>query len=114
MEQRIALEWERVRCFDKEVANMFLQEVKAQAAAARVTAVTTKEKQKERPIALNTVELMRIASSGLGMSPHHAMTIAEKLYTQVRNKSLSDTVPTVGASNFAVYRLRTVQCTVGR
>ncbi len=76
------MEWERVRCFDKEVANMFLQEVKAQP-QARVSSVTTKEKQKERPIALNTVELMRIASSGLGMSPHHAMMIAEKLYTQV-------------------------------
>ena len=35
-----------------------------------------------RPIALNTVELMRVASSGLGMSPQHAMMIAEKLYTQ--------------------------------
>jgi DNA topoisomerase-3 len=93
VEQRIALEWERVRCFDKEVANMFLQEVKAQAGAARVTSVTTKEKQKERPIALNTVELMRIASSGLGMSPHHAMTVAEKLYTQVRNTYLSNMVP---------------------
>jgi DNA topoisomerase-3 len=114
VEQRIALEWERVRCFDKEVANMFLQEVKSQAAAARVTSVTTKEKQKERPIALNTVELMRIASSGLGMSPHHAMTVAEKLYTQVRNKSLSDTGPTVGASYCTVHGLRTVQCTVGR
>lgn len=25
---------------------------------------------------------MRVASSGLGMGPHHAMQIAEKLYTQ--------------------------------
>ncbi|KAF4532850.1 hypothetical protein B566_EDAN001453 [Ephemera danica] len=50
------LEWERVRCFEKEVAMMFL--------------------------ALNTVELMRVASSGLGMGPHHAMQIAERLYTQ--------------------------------
>ena len=49
-----------------------------------VTSVSTKEKQKERPIALNTVEMMRIASSGLGMSPQHAMQIAEKLYIQVR------------------------------
>ena len=31
---------------------------------------------------MNTVELMRVASSGLGMGPHHAMQIAEKLYTQ--------------------------------
>lgn len=32
-------------------------------------------------MALNTVELMRVASSGLGMGPQHAMQIAEKLYT---------------------------------
>ena len=41
-----------------------------------------KEKSKARPIALNTVELMRVASAGLGMSPHHAMQIAERLYIQ--------------------------------
>lgn len=44
--------------------------------------VVSKEKTKARPVALNTVELMRIASSGLGMGPHHAMQIAERLYTQ--------------------------------
>lgn len=42
----------------------------------------SKEKTKSRPTALNTVELMRIASSGLGLGPHHAMQIAEKLYIQ--------------------------------
>ena len=47
----------------------------------RVTNVSHKEKAKQRPQALNTVELMRIASSGLGMSPHHAMLLAERLYT---------------------------------
>ncbi len=31
----------------------------------------------------NKVELMRIASSGLGMGPQHAMQIAERLYIQV-------------------------------
>lgn len=44
--------------------------------------VVSKEKTKPRPVALNTVELMRVASSGLGMGPHHAMQIAERLYTQ--------------------------------
>lgn len=48
----------------------------------RVTSITSKEKSKGRPIALNTVELMRAASSGLGIGPHHAMSVAEKLYTQ--------------------------------
>jgi DNA topoisomerase III len=48
----------------------------------RVVSVSKKEKSKIRPIALNTVELMRTASSGLGMGPHHAMQIAERLYTQ--------------------------------
>ena len=33
----------------------------------RVTGITHKEKVKQRPLALNTVELMRVASSGLGM-----------------------------------------------
>ena len=52
------LEWERVHCFDKDVAVMFLRMVKGQAEAL-ITSVSKKEKQKERPIALNTVELMR-------------------------------------------------------
>ena len=83
-EKRLDLDWERVRCFDKEVAVMFQQMVKSVSEAV-VTSVSKKEKQKERPIALNTVELMRVASSGLGMGPQHAMTIAERLYTQVEH-----------------------------
>lgn len=48
----------------------------------RVTSIVSKEKSKSRPIALNTVELMRAASAGLGIGPHHAMSVAERLYTQ--------------------------------
>lgn len=44
--------------------------------------VVEKEQVKPRPMALNTVELMRAASSGLGLGPHNAMTLAERLYTQ--------------------------------
>ncbi|KMQ89198.1 dna topoisomerase 3-beta-1 [Lasius niger] len=79
--QDIALNWNRVRSFDKEVANMFLSHVKEHDRAT-VVSVQSTEKSKSRPIALNTVELMRTASSGLGMSPQHAMQIAERLYTQ--------------------------------
>ncbi|KAI4466663.1 prokaryotic dna topoisomerase [Holotrichia oblita] len=75
------LDWERVRCFDKEIANLFLQRVK-ECNQAKVVNITNKEKYKGRPLPLNTVELMRVASSGLGMGPQHAMQIAEKLYTQ--------------------------------
>lgn len=80
-ERQLTLEWERVRSFDKDVANMFLNLVKEQK-RAKILKVEMKEKTKPRPPALNTVELMRVASSGLGMGPHHAMTLAERLYTQ--------------------------------
>ncbi|XP_017778586.1 PREDICTED: DNA topoisomerase 3-beta-1 isoform X2 [Nicrophorus vespilloides] len=79
--QDINLDWQRVRSFDKEVANLFLNICKSEK-TAKVLSVISKEKSKVRPVALNTVELMRVASSGLGMSPHHAMQIAEKLYIQ--------------------------------
>jgi len=77
----VCLEWDRVRCFDKDIAQMFLGSIR-NCKMAKVTSVVSKEKAKERPIALNTVELMRVASSGLGMGPHYAMQLAERLYTQ--------------------------------
>jgi len=75
------LEWQRVRIFEKEVATIFYHMVKEQKEAI-VESVTSKENFKSKPLALNTVELMRSASSGLGIGPHVAMQIAEKLYTQ--------------------------------
>lgn len=77
----IKLDWSRVRIFEKEVACMFLNKVKDQKEAL-VESVTSKETFKSRPQALNTVELMRAASAGLGIGPHSAMQIAEKLYTR--------------------------------
>lgn len=44
--------------------------------------VTFQKKSKPRPAALNTVEMLRAASSGLSISPMHTMQIAERLYTQ--------------------------------
>lgn len=79
--RELPLEWHRVRCFEKDVANMFLGGIK-EIKEAVVVSVVAKEKIKARPMALNTVELMRVASAGLGMGPHHAMQKAEKLYTQ--------------------------------
>ena len=61
--QEATLEWERVRCFEKEVALMFLSQVK-EFKEAKVSSVTSKQMTNSKPLALNTVELMRTASSG--------------------------------------------------
>lgn len=49
---------------------------------SRLLSVTKKEKVKQRPLALNTVEMLRMASSKLGMGPQYTMQVAERLYTQ--------------------------------
>uniref|UniRef100_A0A4W3H8Y5 DNA topoisomerase n=1 Tax=Callorhinchus milii TaxID=7868 RepID=A0A4W3H8Y5_CALMI len=77
----IILDWDRVRVFDREVAQMYLNMTKT-ARETKVECVSKKEKVKQRPQALNTVEMLRVASSALGMGPQHTMQIAEKLYTQ--------------------------------
>ena len=64
----------RMRLFDQLVANMYLNLVKSQSVAV-VQRVQTKEKKKTRPQALNTVEMLRIASSNLGMGPHTTMQV---------------------------------------
>ena len=77
------LDWERVRVFEREVAQLLLDRAAERAGApavASVLAVTTRERSRPRPLALNTVELMRACSAGLGMGPHHAMQVAERLY----------------------------------
>ncbi|KAJ1359352.1 hypothetical protein KIN20_018051 [Parelaphostrongylus tenuis] len=73
--------WKRDRLFDRDVCQFFLDRVKT-AGRGVVTERTTKESRKERPVALNTVELMRVASSAFGISPSSTMSIAEHLYTQ--------------------------------
>ncbi|XP_064424078.1 DNA topoisomerase 3-beta-1 [Latimeria chalumnae] len=77
----LTLDWDRVRVFDREVAQMFLNIIKV-VKEAKVESVSKKEKVKQRPLALNTVEMLRVASAALGMGPQHTMQIAERLYTQ--------------------------------
>ncbi|KAE8634723.1 hypothetical protein XENTR_v10002414 [Xenopus tropicalis] len=80
-ENPLILDWDRVRVFDREIAQMFINITKT-AKEAQVESVSKKEKAKQRPQALNTVEMLRVASSALGMGPQHTMQIAERLYTQ--------------------------------
>ncbi|EDV28672.1 uncharacterized protein TRIADDRAFT_49643 [Trichoplax adhaerens] len=76
-----ALQWNRVRIFDKNVASMFCEDIKA-VTRTKILKVTTTQKSKQKPIALNTVEMLRKASSGLNIGPHHTMALAERLYIQ--------------------------------
>ena len=71
-------DWDRNRVFDQGVAKLIMANCQGK---AKVTSVVSKRDHKTRPGALNTVELLKIASKVLGMGPHHAMQIAERLYT---------------------------------
>nr|CDS23493.1 DNA topoisomerase 3 beta 1 [Echinococcus granulosus] len=77
---RLPLTWNRDRLFDKEAATVFLNAVSG-ADKALVVDVNRKVKVKPRPQGLNTVEMLRVASASLGIGPHAAMAIAERLYT---------------------------------
>jgi hypothetical protein len=68
------LEWERGRVFDQDVGQVFAAAVK-DAGSLRVTSITTKEDRKPRPPGLNTVELLKVASSALNIGPAQAMAV---------------------------------------
>lgn len=48
----------------------------------KVISIKKTKKTTSKPKALNTVEMLKVASAKLGIGPHTAMQIAEKLYTQ--------------------------------
>lgn len=52
--------------------------------SGKVVNISSKEGKKEPPPALNTVELLRVASSAFNLSPATTMSVAENLYTKVR------------------------------
>ncbi|XP_057959790.1 DNA topoisomerase 3-beta isoform X2 [Malania oleifera] len=77
----LQLEWERGKVFDLDVAVMF-QKLVLEDGIVEVTNVSEKEESKTRPSGLNTVNLLKVASSALGFGPQMAMQLAERLYTQ--------------------------------
>lgn len=77
----LLLDWARDREFKQSSAKAALSEVKSNG-RAKVTDINYKDKSKPRPAGLNTVELLRVCSSSLGIGPHQAMQVAERLYTQ--------------------------------
>jgi DNA topoisomerase-3 len=50
------------------------------AATVKVTSLVSKEKKQGRPLPLNTVALLKACSKALGIGPHAALNIAERLY----------------------------------
>jgi len=66
--------------YEKKITDDFLKKF-ADIKTANVIDVEVKLNQKTAPAGMNTVQMLRIASSYLKISPHHTMVIAEKLYT---------------------------------
>ncbi|KAH9649478.1 DNA topoisomerase [Citrus sinensis] len=66
---------------DLKVATMF-QKLVMQDGILEVIDISEKQESKVRPCGLNTVNLLKVASSALGYGPQMAMQLAERLYTQ--------------------------------
>ncbi|XP_052188830.1 DNA topoisomerase 3-beta isoform X2 [Diospyros lotus] len=77
----LKLEWERCKLFDLDVAEMFHKLI-MEDGMVEVTGISQKQECKTRPSGLNTVNLLKVASSALGLGPQLAMQLAERLYTQ--------------------------------
>ncbi|KAK4800236.1 hypothetical protein SAY86_025601 [Trapa natans] len=77
----VKLEWERQKLFDVNVGMMF-QKLVLEDGILDVTEISEKQESKGRPVGLNTVNLLKVASSALGFGPQMAMQLAERLYTQ--------------------------------
>ncbi|KAK9679112.1 hypothetical protein K7432_016409, partial [Basidiobolus ranarum] len=77
----LTLTGERGRIFDRKKAFDISENLKNMK-EAKVIKVDTERKSVSRPHALNTVELLKGASVGLGIGPHDTMQIAERLYIQ--------------------------------
>ena len=79
--QYLSVEWTGEREFNygniKGIYNT-LKDVKE----GKVIFVKRSTRSTGKPKALNTVEMLKVASAKLGLGPHTAMQIAEKLYTQ--------------------------------
>ncbi|OII73131.1 DNA topoisomerase III beta-1 [Cryptosporidium ubiquitum] len=79
--QDINLNWSRSRVFEIQVANCFLQLIQSKKpVVARVIDITSKNTRRIRPLPLNTVSMLKLASTVLGIGPFQTLNIAEKLY----------------------------------
>ncbi|EFO25086.1 DNA topoisomerase III [Loa loa] len=73
--------WDRQRLFDRDVVQVLLDDCE-EAREARVLSVIRKPKSKWRPVALDTVELEKLAVRKLKFSAKETMVVAERLYNK--------------------------------
>lgn len=73
--------WERQRLFDQRAVICF-KELLSKSTSGRVSEVTESDERRLRPLPLDTVSMLKLCSSTLGIGPQHAMHVAERLYLQ--------------------------------
>ncbi|RMZ99619.1 DNA topoisomerase 3-alpha, partial [Brachionus plicatilis] len=79
--QKVEFLWDKERMFDYQVCwNFFNKLISHQSLA--VQSVIRRPKNKCRPVALNTIELLKLASRKLNINAKKTMTIAENLYSE--------------------------------
>ena len=66
--------WGKGRLFDRDIAKVYLDAIKTHTHAT-ITNVKSKEAKRPRPIAFNTVELLKLASKKLSIGPHEALHV---------------------------------------
>eukprot|EP00804_Cyclotella_cryptica_P011112 CCRYP_020500-RD/>CCRYP_020500-RD protein AED:0.15 eAED:0.15 QI:179/1/1/1/1/1/9/334/1141 len=74
--------WDSFRSFNRSKVEEFIAKCKtaSPAAVVKVVSIVSKEKKQSRPLPLNTVALLKACSKALGIGPHAALNIAERLY----------------------------------
>uniref|UniRef100_A0A8C4EF50 DNA topoisomerase n=1 Tax=Dicentrarchus labrax TaxID=13489 RepID=A0A8C4EF50_DICLA len=79
-EDTVEFSWKRNRLFN-HTACLVLYQICMENPIATITSVTSKPKNKWRPLPLDTVELEKLVSRKLRINAKETMKIAEKLYT---------------------------------
>ncbi|KAL4461084.1 hypothetical protein ABPG72_006463 [Tetrahymena utriculariae] len=76
---QVTAKWSKEETFDQEEAKKVLSEVQT-SNQLMVKSISTVQAIKSRPVGLNTVNMLRIASKKYEIGPHDAIHIAESLY----------------------------------